>query len=56
MDGGGDTGAEEVDPDAEVMFDAPGDLLPSSRLDCNKKNKKTTYYYKILNKVKFAYV
>jgi hypothetical protein len=31
---------DDADPDEDVMLEAPGDLLPSSRLDCNINIKK----------------
>lgn len=40
FDGGGETDVdEEADPDEVDMLEAPGDLLPSSRLDCNRNDE-----------------
>ncbi len=35
LEGGGED--ETADPVDDVMFEAPGDLVPSSRLDCKRK-------------------
>jgi hypothetical protein len=52
LEGGGETEVdEEAEPEEVDMLEAPGDLLPSSRLDCNTNDRiirgglSTLHYY-----------